>query len=610
MKLRNWILLFSLLLTPAMALASNWFQKDQSEPPVDPYQLSAEVTAADQIALHWSIAEGTYLYRDKIRVLLEPSEGITLGEIALPQPVIKKNVLRPDGTTGDAAVYYQRLDLTVPLLRSTEGAAEIQLRVHYQGCADEGICYPPANKRFTLSLPPAGTVVASSGDRRPEAAAAPPVSEQDRIAALLAEGNLWLSVAAFFGFGILLALTPCVFPLVPILSGLIVGQGEDLSPSRGFLLSLVYVVAMAFAYAIAGVAAGMLGYNLQAELQNPWLLSAFALLFMLLALSMFGFYELQLPSSWQGKLREWSNRQQGGTWIGVAIMGFLSALIVGPCVAPPMAGAFLYIAQTGDGLLGGTAFFALGLGMGSPLLIIGASAGKLLPRAGAWMNRVQAVFGVFFLAVAILLLERILPVAVALLLWATLLIVSSIYMGALRRLPPEATGWTRFWKGIGVVMLIYGALMLLGAAAGGKDTLQPLRGVQLFATASETSEPKLFKPIKTREDLQRELALAKQQGKPLMLDFYADWCTSCVELERYTFSDPEVRAALQGFVLLQADVTPWDEEDQKLLVKQFGLSGPPAIIFYDREGNEQRDLRLAGFIDPEAFIKHIRWLQQ
>ncbi len=608
MKLRNRILLLAALLFPAMAQAAGWFEEERNGPPVDPYQLSAEVTSSDRITLHWTIAEGTYLYREKIRVQLEQGEGVALGEIALPKAVIKKNVLRPDGSTGDSAIYYQRLDLTVPLLRQTEGAAEIQLRAHYQGCADEGICYPPDNKLFTFSLPPVGVAIPTSSSR-PETAA-PPASEQDRIAALLAEGDLWISVAAFFGFGILLALTPCVFPLVPILSGLIVGHGENLTPRRGFLLSLVYVTAMASAYAIAGVIAGLLGFNLQAELQNPWLLSAFALLFMLLALSMFGFYELQLPSSWQGKLRELSNHQKGGTWLGVAVMGFLSALIVGPCVAPPMAGALLYIAQTGDWVLGGSAFFALGLGMGSPLLVIGASAGKLLPRAGAWMNRVQGVFGVLFLAVAILLLERILPVAVALLLWGMLLIVSSIYLGALRRLPPEATGWARFWKGIGVVMLIYGALMLLGAAAGGKDTLQPLRGVQLFATAAETSEPKLFKTIKTAADLQRELALAKAQGKPLMLDFYADWCTSCVELERYTFSDPEVRAALRGFVLLQADVTPWDEEDQQLLVKQFGLSGPPAIIFYDREGREQPNLRLAGFIDAETFIKHIRWLQR
>jgi thiol:disulfide interchange protein DsbD len=577
---------------------------------MNPYQLSAQVTAFDRVALNWTIAEGTYLYRDKIRVQLDQGDGVTLGEIALPKPVIKKNVLRPDGTTGDTAVYYHQLNLGVPLIRSSENAMEIQLRVHYQGCADEGICYPPVKKLLTLSLPAAGTEVASTATPPAEAQSAPPQSEQDQIAALLAEGNLWISMAAFFGFGILLSLTPCVFPLVPILSGLIVGQGEELSPSRGFLLSLIYVVAMASAYAIAGVVAGLLGYNLQAELQNPWLLSAFALLFVLLALSMFGFYELQLPSSWQGKLRDLSNRQQGGTWLGVAVMGFLSALIVGPCVAPPMAGAFLYIAKSGDGLLGGLAFFALGIGMGAPLLIIGASAGKLLPRAGAWMNRVQGVFGVFFLAVAILLLERILPVAVALLLWGTLLIVSSIYLGALRRLPPESTGWSRLWKGVGVVLLIYGALMLLGAAAGGKDTLQPLRGVQLFSTASERTEHKLFKPIKTSADLQRELMLAKAQGKPLMLDFYADWCTSCVELERYTFSDSTVQSALQGFVLLQADVTAWDEEDQNLLVKQFGLSGPPAIIFYDREGKEQRALRLAGFIDAEAFIEHIQWLRQ
>jgi thiol:disulfide interchange protein DsbD len=384
-------------------------------------------------------------------------------------------------------VYHDRVDLTLPLVRQTAAATEIELVAKYQGCAERGICYPPQTKRVRLSLPDATGATATAAPALPAASppvasppgivAAEPVSEQDRIAAVLAGGSLWAVVALFFGFGLLLAFTPCVFPMIPILSGIIAGQGSRITTRRAFVLSLVYVLAMALTYAVAGVLAGLFGANIQAAFQDPWILSAFALVFVALALSMFGFYELQLPSALQSRLAELSNRQEGGTLIGVAIMGLLSALIVGPCVAPPLAGALIFIGQTGDALLGGVALFFLSLGMGAPLIAIGTSAGKLLPRAGAWMDAVKAAFGVALLAVAILLLERILPAALSMLLWGLLLICSAVYLGALSQLPATAGGWDRLWKGLGVAMLIYGALMLAGAAAGGKDTLQPLRGI-------------------------------------------------------------------------------------------------------------------------------------
>lgn len=581
------------------------------------FRLIAEVAAPDRLWLSWDIADGTFLYQEKIRIVLEGAPNVALDPYELPEPEIKPDTVRPDGSIGDVAVYHHRIDLPLPLVRGAPEPTGLTLVVEYQGCAERGICYPPVTRRIDLDLPaaPETTDIAAPQAQAPTADTAPPAaaedreprSESDRIAAALTGGNPWVTTLLFFGFGLLLAFTPCVFPMIPILSGIIAGQGAAITTRKAFVLSLVYVLAMALTYAVAGVLAGLFGANLQAAFQNSWSLGLFALAFVALALSMFGFYELQLPSRLQSGLAAISNRQASGTLVGVAIMGLLSALIVGPCVAPPLAGALIFIGQTGNWLLGGIALFALSLGMGAPLIAIGTSAGKLLPRAGTWMDRVKAGFGVALLAVAILLLERILPPAAAMVLWGLLLICSGVYLGALHQLPPAASGWSRLWKGLGFCLLTYGALMLVGAAAGGKDTLQPLRGLGL-GSGEATARQAVFKPIKSVSDLERELAAAAGAGRPVMVDFYADWCVSCKELERYTFSDPTVIAALDRFVLLRADVTANDEQDRELMQGRFAIPGPPAILFFDAEGRELRGYRIIGFIPAREFADHLHRL--
>ncbi len=475
----------------------------------------------------------------------------------------------------------------------------------YQGCAERGICYPPQQQVFTLALPAAegATTVAAAAPVSTGATPAVKQSEQDQIADMLRGGSTWLVVGVFFLIGLGLAFTPCVFPMIPILSGIITGQGSNITTRKAFMLSLAYVLAMALTYTVAGIFAALAGENLQAMLQNPVALTVFALVFVALAMSMFGFYDLQLPSGLQSRLAEISNRQKGGSLAGAAVMGLLSALIVGPCVAPPLAGALIYIGQTGDAVLGGLALFAMSMGMGAPLIAIGTSAGKLLPRAGAWMDTVKAVFGVTMLAVAIYLLERVISPVAAMFLWGTLLIVSGVYMGALSQLPEGASGWRRLWKGLGLVLVIYGGLFLVGVAADGKNTLQPLRGLAVGGGGAAEAQAK-FRPVKTVADLDRELAAAKAAGKPVMLDFYADWCVYCIQMERETFPDPVVRNAFDQMILLKADVTENDEAD-KALQRHMGVAAPPAMIFWDDQGNEIRHLRLLGFKGPEDFAAHL-----
>ena len=588
-------------------LSSFGFGEEKLLSAEEAYQFSALVEGDSQLRLNWQIAEGTFLYQQELKFELENAEGVAIGDYQLPEPEIKEDTIRPDGTTGDMAIYRDEVDLPVELIRSNPDATEITLFVRYQGCADLGVCYPPVRQRLNLQLPAlgAGTPVSLAETSAAVKVADEPLSETDQLTNTLIGGNIWLVTITFFGLGLLLALTPCVFPMIPILSGIIAGQGDKITTGKAFTLSMIYVLSMAVTYTIVGVLAGLFGANIQAAFQDPWILSSFALLFILLSLSMFGFYDLQLPSSWQSRLSNISNRQQGGTFTGVAIMGFLSALIVGPCVAPPLAGALIYIGQTGDAVLGGLALFALSMGMGTPVIAIGTSAGKLLPRAGSWMDAVKAVFGVLLLAVAIVMLERIVPAEVAMLLWGMLLIISAVYMGALKELAVEASGWQKLWKGLGCVFLIYGGLMLVGVAAGGKDTVQPLRGLGFQGGGAVAGQHLNFQRIKTVADLKREVAAASAQGRPVMLDFSAEWCVTCKEMERYTFSDPKVINALSSYTLLQADVTENDAQDQALLQGHFGMPGPPAIMFYDRQGNEQRNYRVVGFMNADEFAAHV-----
>ncbi len=585
---------------------SSFGGEDEVLDPDVAFVFSTEVIDGNTVIARWDIEPAHYLYRDKLAFELRDAEGVSLGAPQIPTGEEKN-----DEFFGLIQVFHDEVTVRLPLNRQNLEPTDITLIAGYQGCAEAGICYPPMKKEAVLELPAgAATAPASSVEAPPPIApnTAEPLSEQDSLAQSLATGSTSLVLGTFFGLGLLLAFTPCVFPMIPILSSIIVGQGEGLTTRKAFTLSSVYVLAMAVTYTLAGVVAGLFGANIQAAFQDPWILSAFAAVFVLLSLSMFGFYDLQLPSRWQSKLSEVSNRQEGGSLTGVAIMGLLSALIVGPCVAPPLMGALIYIGQTGDPWLGGAALFALSLGMGAPLIAIGTAGGKLLPRAGTWMDAVKAVFGVLLLAVAVWMLERILPGWVAMLLWALLAIVSAIYMGALEPVHEGASGWHRLFKGLGFALLVYGTLLLIGVASGGRDPLAPLNHMRLAgATGMAAAQPAHleFERIKTVADLQRAVESAALNGQPVMLDFYADWCVSCKEFEKYTFSNPQVISALSGAKLIQADVTANDEAD-KALLKEFGLIGPPAILFWDQGGDEKRNYRVVGFMEPEAFAAHVK----
>ena len=574
------------------------------------FVLNAVAVGPETIEARWDIAQGYYLYRDKFRFRSPEGSNAALGAAGFP-----KGKIKDDEYFGPMEVYYDSVAALVPVDGAAPGTA-LDVDVTYQGCAEAGLCYPPITKTVSLLIPAAMAASGGGGTSGPtglpglqvpgaDGVAPLQMPEQDRIATALLSGNRWLVILSLFGAGLLLTFTPCVLPMVPILASLIVGQGSgaarQVSTGRAFTLSLVYVLAMALTYTGAGVVAGLFGANLAAAFQDPWILSSFVLVFVLLSLSMFGFYELQIPASWQTKLTAVSHRQRGGSWAGVAVMGALSALIVGPCVAAPLAGVLIYIGQTGDPILGGVALFALGMGMGVPLMVAGVSAGKFLPRAGAWMNAVKAVFGVMLLAVAIYLLERIVPDRVGLLLWAALLIVCSIYMGALDSLTTGTGGWRRLWKGAGLVMLVYGVLVMVGAAGGQGDLLRPLRGLALAGGTAAEHELE-FRQVKGVGGLQAELVPAAARGQVVMFDYYADWCISCKEMERFTFSEPSVQAALADVLLLQTDVTANDDVDRALLA-EFELFGPPAILFFGADGRERRELRVVGYMDADDFLR-------
>ncbi|MDZ7645026.1 MAG: protein-disulfide reductase DsbD [Woeseiaceae bacterium] len=550
------------------------------------------------VELSFEVADGYYLYKDKLGAATD-SGSVQLGRLELPAGEPKT-----DEYFGTTEVYHDDVFARLPLARATPEPLELALDVSFQGCAEDGICHPPVTRTLTVELPQATATTALAAAAPGDAA---PVSEQARLAALIGNAGLAVVIATFFGAGLLLALTPCVLPMIPILSGIIAGEGDDVSPARGFALAFSYVMGMALVYTAAGIAAAAVGVQLQAVFNAPWVLTLFAGLFVVLALGMFGLYDLQMPSAIQTRLSEMSGRQKSGTVIGAFVMGALSSLIVTACVAPPLVATLTVIGQTGDMLRGGIALFALSLGMGAPLLAVGASAGKLLPSAGPWMVAVKDAFGFMMLGLAVWMLSRILPGGVTLALWGVLVFMAGVWLGGLTTLNADAGGTQKLAKGGGLLAVIYGAALLLGALAGGQDPLKPLAGIGV-AGGGETAAAGHaldFRRVKTVADLEQALAGAAAAGRPVMLDFYADWCVSCIEMEKYTFSDPAVQAALADTVLLQADVTANDERDQALL-QHFGVFGPPTIIFFGPDGEQRPGYEVVGYMKANEFASHVQ----
>ncbi|HET7065705.1 MAG TPA: protein-disulfide reductase DsbD [Rudaea sp.] len=578
---------------------------NQPLPPEQAFVYEAIATSANEVLARFTMPKGYYLYRDKTSFRLADS-----GDGKLGPPRWPAGQQHTDENFGATTVYFNQVEVPLPVSRSDAAARSVNVESSFQGCKENSVCYPLMTRQVRVDLPAAGATASSAAAGSPVEAAAPAAEDFGGDAGQVQRalhGSHLAGLFWFFVFGLGLAFTPCVFPMIPILSGIIAGAGDNISTRRAIVLSVVYILANAAIFTLAGVIAGLAGKNLQAAFQTPWVLWSFAGLFVLLSLSMFGFYELQLPSSWQSKIANVSNTQSGGSLTGVAVMGALSALIVGPCVTPPLAAAVIYIAEAHDPVFGGAALFSLALGMGAPLIVFGASAGKLLPRAGAWMDAVKAVFGVTFLGLAIWMLSRILDGVWIMLMSGALAVACAVYLGALERLPDGASGWRRLWKALGVVLLIAGAAELVGAAAGSNDLLQPLRGLSAGTAAGSANAAAAelpFKRIKTSADVDRELAAAKAAGKPVMLDFYADWCVSCKEMEKFTFSKTEVRAALAGFVLLQADVTKNDDDDQALM-RRYHIVGPPDTLFYGADGGEKPALQLAGFEETAKFLARV-----
>ena len=579
-------------------------------PPDQAFSLQATVRDAHTVLANLNVTPGYYLYRDKIRFEIK-DDKVKIQAVKLPRGEMKQ-----DPSFGMTEVFHRSIQVEITLNRPDGAATGITLDAVYMGCSEEGLCYPPINKTVRLDLPDART--GQRAPRTPTMSEAPPPSaiaplpatpastglpdnENSRIARLFQGGSFWLIVSFFFGAGLLLALTPCVFPMIPILSGIIVGRGHKITKMHAFVLSLAYVMGMAITYAAAGVAAGFSGSLISNALQTPWVLGSFSALFVLLSLSMFGFYEFQLPTALQSRLTDTSNRLHGGHLSGVFAMGALSAIIMGPCVAAPLAGALLYIGQTHDAVLGGLALFALALGMGAPLLLIGTSAGVLLPKAGAWMESVKKFFGVMLLALAIWIVQPLLPIGVQMLLWAALLIFSGIYLRALDALPHNASGWHRLFKGIGLLALLLGVAYLIGALSGARDLLRPLGNIG----RAEAQAPATLQFSRVMDVAELDQRIAQARGRPVMLDFYADWCVSCKEMERFTFADAAVQAELKPVLLLQADVTANSAADQALL-KRYGLYGPPAILFFDAQGKELSDFRVTGYQDATRFLKSLQ----
>lgn len=582
--------------------------------PEEAFKPTATMIDKSTAQIDIDLGENIYIYADKLKVEdADAKDGIDFASITMSKPI------EHDGEK----VYESSPDIRIKFAKTDEliGKQTVTIKLSYQGCSSAGLCYEPIEKEFKLELN-AGNLEKAGAENgsilkapavetaKMEIAPVPKTepkpekgSETDQIAQVIEGGSLWFIILSFFGFGLLLALTPCVFPMIPIISSVIVSQG-GIGTKRAFWLSVVYVLSMAVAYTIAGILAGLFGANLQAAFQTPWIITLFSLIFVVLAMSMFDLFELQIPNSLQSKITKISGSQSGV--IGVAIMGFLSALIVGPCVAAPLAGALIYIGQTGDALLGGVALFALSIGMGLPLIAIGTSAGKFMPRPGVWMDTIKSIFGVMLIGISIWMISRILDENISMMLWGALAVFVAINMGALEPIRGRCIKCGRAnKKAMGLIILLYGMTLLLGGMSGAKNPLHPLEPflASKAPVISETvSQHKNFEKITSIEEL--DAILEENKGKKVLVDFYADWCSACKELEEKTFSDERVKTAMDDFVLVQVDLTANDEA-AKAISSKYGIFGPPAILFFNDKGERQKDADLVGFKEPQEFLNHL-----
>jgi thioredoxin:protein disulfide reductase len=604
-KTRWWLAALSTLLLlgaleralPAADYGATAFPKGASGaqeflPPEVAFRVAARMEAPDRVRLSWAIAPGYYLYKSRLK-FATASPGLTLAPPELPDGDTKT-----DEYFGKQVVYHMELIAHLGVQRAANAGHQLDLAVAYQGCAEAGLCYPPITRQFKLDLSTVAALASGGGasgnglSGGGAGAKQPFVSEQDKLANAIRTGSLATMLGLFFASGLLLAFTPCVLPMVPILSGLIAGQGSSVTTMRAFLLSLTYVLGMAVTYTLAGAAFAAAGHQVQAAFQQPWIVILFAALFLVLALSMFGLYTLQMPAAIQTRLTASSNRQRAGTFGGVAIMGALSALVVTACVAPALVGALVVISQGGDVYRGALALFAMSLGMGAPLLVIGTSAGRLLPKAGPWMDTVKQLFGAMMLGVAAWMLSRLVADRIALLLYVIPALAVAVVLWRQR-----SGGALRFLgRATALAAGVYALMLGLGSARGATDPLRPL------ATAATAPAELPFAPVASVAELDRAVGAAAAAGRPVMLDFYADWCVSCKEMERDTFSDPQVRAAMARMTLLRADVTANNENDRALL-KRFGIFGPPTIAFYGPDGQERGNYRVVGYMKAPAFAQ-------
>jgi thiol:disulfide interchange protein DsbD len=599
-----------------LLMAITLFAETKFLMPDEAFMPSAKTVNGNSVDATLKLGDKIYVYKDLFGFEIKGKSPLKIKSVNIANEAV--------GHDGEM-VYTGDVKAAIEFTKNASAKEQepITLVMKYQGCSEAGLCYEPSTKEFEFTIDTAALASNESGAKaiEPAAETASAVktqegsafgeSETDKLVDTLKGGSIWSILGIFFGIGVVLSLTPCIFPMIPILSSIIVSQGEGISAKRGFLLSLVYVLAMAVAYSLAGVLAGKFGENLQVLLQNEWAIIGFALVFVALAFSMFGFYEIGLPSSWQSKLSSVSDSASNkGGFIGVAVMGFLSALIVGPCVAPGLAGALIYIGQTGNALLGGTALFVMSIGMGLPLLLIGVGAGKFMPRPGGWMDTLTKVFGAVMLAIAIWMLSRIVPDSVNMVLWALFFMISGIYMGAFEALEAAKRSWNALFKALGIVFVIYGVLLFVGVLSGSSSLLTPLdqfaKGNTIVAEGVVPVEngKVSFQVIHSSEEL--DMILEANKDKTVMLDFSAEWCSSCKEMAHITFADEKVKEKMQSFVLVQADVTA-NSEKEKALTKRFGLFGPPGILFF-KEGKEIKNARIIGYQPPEKFLAHLNKL--